>query len=78
MNQENRTISNKRQSTTQRLVRFNRGRAGYTHILSNSTHLLYVNGMFGNEILAILIDSGSAATIIDKEIWKNIKGKRDD
>ena len=33
--------------------------------------------MFGNEILAILIDSGSAATIINENIWKNIKGKRD-
>ena len=73
----NRTISTERQNATQRLVRFNRDRAGYANILSSPTHLFYVNGMFGNEILAILIDSGSAATIIDEEIWKNIKGERD-
>ena len=73
----NRTISTERQNATQRLVRFNGDRAGYTNILSSPTHLFYVNGMFGNEILAILIDSGSAATIIDEEIWKNIKGERD-
>ena len=60
---------------TQRSVRYNR--AGYTNTLSSPSHLFYVNGMFGNEISAILIDSGSAATIIDEEIWKNIKGERD-
>ena len=54
-------------------MRFNRDRAGYANILSSPTHLFYANRMFGNEILAILIDSGSAATIIDEKIWKNIK-----
>ena len=60
---------------TQRSVRYNR--AGYTNTLSSPSHLFYVNGMFGRERLPILIDSGSAVTIIDEEIWNLIRGERD-
>ena len=63
-----------RQTSTQWSVRYNR--AGYTKTLSSLSHLFYVNGMFGRERLPILIDSGSAVTIIDEEFWNLIRGER--
>ena len=40
----------------------------YTNTVSGLSQLCYINGTFGNVLVPILIDSGSAVTIMDKEI----------
>ena len=47
----------------------------YTNTVSGPSQLYYINGIFGNVQVPILIDSGSAVTIMDEEIW-NLKKKR--
>ena len=47
----------------------------YTNTVSGLSQLYYINGIFGNVQVPILIDSGSAVTIMDEEIWNLIKKK---
>ena len=47
----------------------------YTNTVSGLSQLCYINGIFGNVLVPILIDSGSAVTIMDEEIWNLIKKK---
>ena len=45
----------------------------YTNTVSGPSQLYYINGIFGKVQVPILIDSGSAVTIMDEEIWNLIK-----
>ena len=45
--------------------------------ISSPSCPLYINGIFGNVEIPILLDTGSAVTVIDEEIWKLMKAKDD-
>ena len=49
----------------------------YTNTVSGPFQLYYINRIFGNVQVPILIDFGSAVTIMDEEIWNLIKKKRE-
>ena len=46
-----------------------------TNMLKGSQYPLYLLGLFGNIKKAMLVDTGSAFTIITEDIWKSIKDK---
>ena len=48
-----------------------------TNGISSPSCPLYVNGIFGSVEIPILLDTGSAVTVIDEEIWKMMKAKDD-
>ena len=63
-----------RQNWTSPPARRNR----YKNTVSGPSQLHYINGIFGNVQGPILIDSESAVTIIDEEIWNLIKKREEE
>ena len=55
----------------------NQGGQFSTNGISSPSCPLYINGIFGNVEIPILLDTGSAVTVIDEEIWKLMKAKDD-
>jgi hypothetical protein len=49
-----------------------------TNAISNLSTPCYVNGMFGQVEMPILVDTGSAVTIIDEEVWRIINFRKEE
>ena len=48
-----------------------------TNVINSPSCPYYVNAIFGKVEIPILLDTGSAVTVIDEEIWEVVKSKTD-